>query len=494
MPNVIGLTSDQALDRIASAGIVADVRVDAQARKKPLKLNGKALDPGQVHSQSIAAKTPVRSALGGSMPKIKLVVDAGKPGFAGCTAKSFTRELKNFDLDDSFELLKEKGCANRLNFDFRWAGSGDEPEISSASRDGRELKITVKLPWDASQYDLFPFHGQGAYLNSPKPSFGINDLALTADSDNVFGVRVYDRYVGDERETKGARRMIGAKIYVDGDRVGANDEQRVTREDINSQAIFSPFHPTKAGTVIYLVQGQDSTGKKIFGVGHFEVVARKGRFESISGEKWDVSYRGAILNTTGAARAAGIPEIWQAMQDLFRGGPLNALATVARSASEGLISLAKKGAGPVVFSIDGRSKGIGSPIVSGTGRVVSGGGANILAQNNANIIGHAGANLIGQAGGNIIGQNNANLIGAAGGNLTAIGRGLALGKDKVQSGTGFLRAVPLISDNGLGIVSDNGLGILSDNGLGLRSASQVLASSPSAPIRATSGGALMAGG
>ena len=470
MPNVLGRTADEAIDAIARAGIYADVKVDAQARRKPLVLGGRKLDPGQVHSQSTGSGTPVASSIG-SKHRVRLVVEAGPKGIKACQSADFRRELKGIDLEETWRLLEEKDCDGRVNLNFKVAGRGDDPEVQSATKDGGELRVTVAVPASPAEYDLFPLHSQGAYPDRPMPSFGIDDFALTAGVDNVFGVRVIDRYIGDGTKVTGARSGVGVQVWIDGDGVGAEDVVRRTRADTGNMAIFSAFHPTRAGEVRYLVQAQDAAGNKIFGFSHFDV-KRRTAFTSISGESWAVRGGQATRTARAAggpvARAASVEQMLGWMRQLFAGGPLQALGQVAGSASEGLVTLAKRAAGPVQLAFANVQSSVSQLMTLRPASVVAAGGANVVAAGGANVVAAGGANLIGAAGGNAVAAGGANLFG----------------KETFQSGSGSVRMLP----DPQKLLSDNGLGLISDNGLGLRSASKVIAKDQTSTLIGTAAG------
>jgi uncharacterized delta-60 repeat protein len=490
MPSVLGKTADEAAAAIAAAGIFADVIVDAKARKKPLKLDGKALDPGQVHSQSTGAGTPVVSSIT-QKHKVKLVVEAGKPGIKGCQESEFRRELKGITLEQAWELLEAKRCAGKVNLNFRVAGSEDEPEVQSASKDGKELKVTVVLPNSHAEMDLFPTKSQGAFPSDPMPSFGVDDWALTADVDNIFGVRVYDRYIGDGRKNPGARVGVGAEVYVDSDRVGVEDEVRKTRPDTGDAAIFSRFAPTRPGTVIFLVQMEDAAGQKIFGYGHFKVKQRSGTFSTVSGETYSLSGGRAsrVARAAGGpvARAASVNQLFSWVQGLFLGSPLQSLAAGAKSAGEGLIAMAKRSAGAVQFTLGSIHATTSRLIQMQAANVVASGGANVVAAGGANVVAAGGANVVAAGGANVVSAGGANVVAAGGANAVAAGGANLLGQAKLVSGTGSLRAIP----NDAKLLSDNGLGLISDNGLGLQNTSKVIAPSEAAPVIAAGGANLI---
>lgn len=486
MPNVLGKTADEAIAAIAAAGIFADVVVNAQARTKPLKLNGKALDPGQVHSQSTGAGTAVVSSIS-AKHKVRLVVEAGKPGIKGCQESGFRSELKGVTLEQAWELFEAKRCDGKVNLNFKVAGSEDEPEVQSASKDGKELRVTVVLPRSHAEMDLFPTKSQGAFPSDPMPSFGVDDWALTADVDNIFGVKVYDRYIGDGRRNTGGRVGVGAQVYVDGDRVGVEDEVRKTRGDTGDAAIFSRFRPDRAGTVIYLVQMQDAAGQKIFGYGHFKVKQRSGTFSTIAGETYSVAGGRATRAGRAAggpvARAASVNQLFSWVQGLFQSTPLQNLAAGARTASEGLVSLAKKSAGAVQFALGSISSTSAQLIRMQAANVVASGGGNVVSAGGANVVSAGGANVVAAGGANVVSAGGANVVSAGGANVVAAGGMNLLGQAKLVNGTGSLRMIP----NDAKLLSDNGLGLISDNGLGLRGASKVIAPAEGAPVVAAGG-------
>ncbi|CAA9505887.1 MAG: hypothetical protein AVDCRST_MAG85-2041 [uncultured Solirubrobacteraceae bacterium] len=470
MPSVLGKTADEAIAAIAAAGIFAEVAVNAQARKKPLKLNGKALDPGQVHAQSTGAGTAVLSSIT-RKHKVSLVVNAGAAGIKACQDSGFRKDLKGITLEQAWELLEAKRCDGKVNLNFKVAGSEDEPEVQSASKDGKELRVTVVLPKSHAEMDLFPTKSQGAFPSDPMPSFGVDDWALTADVDNIFGVKVYDRYVGDGRKSTGARVGVGAEVYLDSDRVGVEDEVRKTRPDTGDAAIFSRFAPTKAGTVIFLVQMKDAAGHKIFGYGHFKVKQRSGSLSTIAGETYRISGGRATRTARAAggpvARAASVSQLFSWVQGLFQNTPLQTLSAGAKSAGEGLISMAKKSAGAVQFALGSVSATTSQLIRMQAGSVVASGGGNVVAA--------GGLNVIAAGGGNVVAAGGGNAVASGGGNL--------FGQTKLISGTGSLRMIPTDAK----LISDNGLGLISDNGLGLRNASKVIAPSDGAPVVAAGG-------
>ena len=486
MPSVLGKTADEATAAITAAGIFADVIVEAKARKKPLKLNGKALDPGQVHSQSTGAGTPVVSSIS-SKHKIKLVVEAGKPGIKGCQDSGFRKELKGITLEQAWELLEAKRCTGKVNLNFRVAGSEDEPEVQSASKDGKELRVTVVLPKSHAEMDLFPTKSQGAFPDSAMPSFGVDDWALTADVDNIFGIRVYDRYIGDGRRSTGARVGVGAEVYVDSDRVGVEDEVRKTRPDTGDAAIFSRFRPTRSGNVIYLVQMKDAAGQKIFGYGHFKVKQRSGTFSTIAGETYKVAGGRAsrVARAAGGpvARAASVNQLFSWVQGLFQNTPLQSLAAGAKSASDGLISMAKRSAGAVQFALGSMQATTAQLIRAQAANVVASGGGNVVAAGGANVVAAGGANVVAAGGANVVAAGGANAVAAGGANAVASGGLNLMGSAKLINGTGSLRVIP----NDAKLLSDNGLGLISDNGLGLQNVSKVIAPSDGAPVVAAGG-------
>jgi uncharacterized delta-60 repeat protein len=277
MPNVLGLTVDDARARITDTGIYGQLKTVFKILRRPPKISQGGhrvpVRPFEVYSQS----TPVGARVTSSAAHPKRVTLAVYVSHAvdnhaqanGCKLHGLAKGLKGLDLDEALQLLNTGGC-HTVNLNLREvSGNVATPEVGGSRTKGDVL--TIRVSSDPADYDLFGFLRQGV-KGVDAPSVG-EDGKLTVGQRNVFGVQVFNR---------ANQKVTGATVLVDGSGVGSDDFAAKTAD--SGEAIVQ-LNPSRSGPVNVLVEEKDASGNGIFGFGQVQAIDRtQGTLVTIGGE------------------------------------------------------------------------------------------------------------------------------------------------------------------------------------------------------------------
>jgi len=442
---------------------------------------------GDVVSQSPAAGEVEDSAIGDFL-RMRLSVYAGPRNRSKECAAGFRKELPGTDFDLGHDLVDEARCVAVDDIDFRLSGDEGVPGIAKAKvgrarRGGRELDLTVDVPRDDDQHDLFLVMSE--YKPGNLHTFG-DDWALTVGKNNCFRVQVFDR----------DRALIQhAEVRLDASDAGAADPPRLLT-DANGEVRYCagskhPVKPAKAATMDIVAFATGRNGETLFGASRVKAVTRKGDYRTPSGRQVQLSTGRYAKTASVRARAAfdlggwlgsawatiatpfkalgdGIGAGASAIGAAFRQGGWarteEALGVVPGNLNPGGVLSPKAGvisagAGNVIAAGAGNviSAGAGNVISAGAGNVISAGGGNVISagalsfiqsalsflRGSGHVISAGAGNVISAGAGNVISAGAGNVIAAGGGNVISAGGGNVISAgagNVISAGAGNLTA------------------------------------------------------
>ena len=467
LPDVVGRPVDRAREMLDQRHYIRYVL--NWVHTKPKRSNHVI---GDVVAQAPKGGTVEDSAIGDFL-RVRLDVYAGPRNRSKACTAGFKRELRGTDFDLGKELVDEAKCVKVDDIDLKLSKKADEPEIAKvkvgkATRKGRELDLTVHIPRDRAEHDLFLVFSE--FKPGNLHTFG-DDWALAVGKNNCFRVQVFDR----------DRALIkNAEVRIDLSDVGGTDPPRLLT-DGNGEVRYCAggkhqIKPGKAGGMDVVVFATGRNGETVFGAGRIKAVNRKGNYRTPSGRQVRLS-NGRYLSAEIASASifdlgSWISGAWDAIAT-----PFKALGDGIKTALDGLNLAMRQG------GWDQAEKSLGAvPGNFNPGGLLSP-GAGVISAGSGNVIAAGAGNVISAGSGNVISAGSGNVISAGGGNVISAG---AL--NFIQSAVDFLRSRGQVISAGAGNVISAGAGNVISAGAG-----NVIAAGGGSVISAGGGNVISAG-